>query len=166
MSDERLGPTFLILGAAKSGTTTLYEHLRAHPQVFVSPVKEPRFFAIEGRDPAELTHLPHHLVTRWDDAVADRIAAENLYLDVSKDRRRAAIESLRAKVGECRTAGPFDVENALRGQWTLSCERGDLRVAITLAPSMPPLVQHLAVDLVDPTRPVSTGACPATPATR
>lgn len=67
MSDDRLGPTFLILGAAKSGTTTLYEHLRSHPSVYVSPVKEPRFFALEGRDPTELAHLPHRLVTDWDE---------------------------------------------------------------------------------------------------
>lgn len=40
----------------------------------------------------------------------------------------------------------FDhVENALRGQWTLDCERGQLQIAITLAPTMPPKVQYLDV---------------------
>src|SRR5918993_496239 len=34
------------------------------------------------------------LVVRWDDAAADRIAAQNLYLDESKERRRAAIARL------------------------------------------------------------------------
>jgi len=33
----------------------------------------------------------------------------------------------------------------LRGQWNLNCERGTLRVAITLAPTMPPKVQFLSV---------------------
>jgi CubicO group peptidase (beta-lactamase class C family) len=99
------------------------------------------------------------LINDWDDAVADRIAAENLYLDVDKARRRAAIEALRAKVGVCRADQPFEVENALRGQWTLSCERGALRVAITLAPSMPPLVQHLAVgEGAPPAQPPCGGA--------
>jgi hypothetical protein len=37
-------PTFLVIGAMKGGTTTLYEHLRRHPQVFMPSRKEPRFF--------------------------------------------------------------------------------------------------------------------------
>lgn len=40
-------PTFLIIGAAKSGTTSLWEYLRRHPQVYVAPVKEPSFFVDE-----------------------------------------------------------------------------------------------------------------------
>ncbi len=40
---ERL-PTFLIVGAARSATTTLWDHLRAHPDVFMPEVKEPSFF--------------------------------------------------------------------------------------------------------------------------
>ena len=38
-----------------------------------------------------------------------------------------------------------EVENALRGQWTMNCEKGKLQVAITLAPTMPPRVQFLSV---------------------
>ena len=34
------------------------------------------------------------LVVRWDDALADKIAAENLFLDRSKDRRRKEIDDL------------------------------------------------------------------------
>lgn len=37
-------PNFFILGAAKSGTTSLYHYLGRHPEVFMSPVKEPSFF--------------------------------------------------------------------------------------------------------------------------
>jgi hypothetical protein len=39
-------PDFLIIGAAKSGTTSLYHYLGEHPEIFVSPKKEPRFFAV------------------------------------------------------------------------------------------------------------------------
>jgi hypothetical protein len=39
-----LRPTFLIVGAAKAGTTSLYEYLRQHPGVFMSPNKEPCYF--------------------------------------------------------------------------------------------------------------------------
>jgi len=42
-------PTFIIIGAGKSGTTSLYRHLAEHPEVFMSPKKEPNFFAFEGK---------------------------------------------------------------------------------------------------------------------
>ena len=41
-------PNFLIIGAAKGGTTSLYYYLSQHPQIYMSPLKEPRFFALEG----------------------------------------------------------------------------------------------------------------------
>jgi hypothetical protein len=41
-------PNFLIIGAAKAGTTSLYSYLNQHPQIYMSPIKEPRFFALEG----------------------------------------------------------------------------------------------------------------------
>ncbi|MDJ0532709.1 MAG: sulfotransferase [Xenococcaceae cyanobacterium MO_207.B15] len=41
-------PNFLIIGAAKAGTTALYHYLQQHPQIYMSPHKEPRFFALEG----------------------------------------------------------------------------------------------------------------------
>lgn len=41
-------PNFIIIGAAKSGTTSLYEYIAQHPQIFMSPIKEPQFFSFEG----------------------------------------------------------------------------------------------------------------------
>jgi Sulfotransferase domain len=38
-------PDFIIIGAAKCGTTTLYKKLATHPNVFMSTPKEPEFFA-------------------------------------------------------------------------------------------------------------------------
>lgn len=38
-------PNFIMVGAAKAGTTALYWYLDEHPQVFVSPMKETNFFA-------------------------------------------------------------------------------------------------------------------------
>ena len=38
-------PSFVIIGAAKAGTTALYWYLADHPQVFMSPVKETNYFA-------------------------------------------------------------------------------------------------------------------------
>jgi len=86
------------------------------------------------------------LVARWDDALADSIAAVNLFMDRSRDRRRGEIAALQREVGPCRAGSGWDVvENALRGQWTMPCERGSLRVSITLAPTIPTDVQYLEV---------------------
>ncbi len=42
-------PDFLIIGAAKSGTTSLYKYLSRHPQVYLSAIKEPQFFAVDSQ---------------------------------------------------------------------------------------------------------------------
>jgi hypothetical protein len=66
----------------------------------------------------------------WDDRLPKH-CAENLFLDQTKERRRAEIERLRGTVGACAPGSGFDtVENALRGSWTLSCERGKLEVRL------------------------------------
>ena len=96
---------------------------------------------------------------KWDDAAADRVAAMNLFLDQSRERRKAAIEALQAQVGACTAGSGFDrVENALRGDWTMSCERGKVKVAITLAPTTPPKVQFLSVAPAPPAPP-QAGSC-------
>ncbi len=37
-------PNFLIAGAGKAGTTSLHQYLAQHPDIFMSPFKEPNFF--------------------------------------------------------------------------------------------------------------------------
>jgi CubicO group peptidase (beta-lactamase class C family) len=93
------------------------------------------------------------LVLRWDDRLADSLAAVNLFLDRSRDRRRAEIARALEQVGPCRAGEGFEVvENGLRGQWVMPCDRGVLHVWITLAPTMPTTVQYLAVMPVPPGR--------------
>ncbi|MEI6259042.1 MAG: sulfotransferase [Deltaproteobacteria bacterium] len=41
-------PNFLIIGAMKAGTTSIYKYLQAHPQIFMSHIKEPYFFLSEN----------------------------------------------------------------------------------------------------------------------
>jgi len=38
-------PNFIVIGAAKAGTTALYWYLSEHPSVFMSPIKETNYFA-------------------------------------------------------------------------------------------------------------------------
>ena len=90
------------------------------------------------------------LITKWDDSLALHIAADNLFLDESRDRRVERMQELKSKHGECRPATSIDALNALRGNWRMPCERGWLDVSITLAPTMPPRVQLMEVGSVLP----------------
>ena len=42
-------PNLFIVGAPKCGTTSLYCYLREHPQIYMSPLKEPQYFAEDLR---------------------------------------------------------------------------------------------------------------------
>lgn len=44
-------PNFLVLGAAKSGTTSLHHYLRQHPEVYMCPIKDTFFFDFDGELP-------------------------------------------------------------------------------------------------------------------
>lgn len=44
-------PNFLIVGAAKSATTSLWQNLRQHPEIYMHPRKQLNFYALEGQEP-------------------------------------------------------------------------------------------------------------------
>ena len=67
-------PNFFLAGASRSGTTSLYFYLRQHPQVFLSPVKEPAFFGA-----ADLLAPPYR--DKILDILARDRAALQSYLD-------------------------------------------------------------------------------------
>lgn len=46
-------PDFFIAGVPKAGTTALHSALARHPAIYMSPVKEPKFFLTDGPPPAE-----------------------------------------------------------------------------------------------------------------
>lgn len=74
-------PSFMIIGAAKAGTTSLYNYFKAHPEVFMSEVKEPNYFSLEGGrpnlkgplEPERVFNLLHRKT------VTDRDAYERLF---------------------------------------------------------------------------------------
>lgn len=41
-------PNFIIIGAAKAGTSSIFQYLVQHPQIYGCPIKEPSFFAFAG----------------------------------------------------------------------------------------------------------------------
>jgi len=46
-------PDFLVAGVPKAGTTALHAALSRHPDLYMSPVKEPKFFLTDGPPPAK-----------------------------------------------------------------------------------------------------------------
>jgi CubicO group peptidase (beta-lactamase class C family) len=99
------------------------------------------------------------LVSEWSDAGLQKIAAMNLLLDRSLERRRKEFETLRERHGPCRAETGIEAENALRGHWTLKCDRGEVKLSLTLAPTLPPTVQYLeAASVLPPSSAFSTVA--------
>ncbi|GGE36361.1 sulfotransferase domain-containing protein [Actibacterium pelagium] len=45
---KNAAPDFFVIGAAKAGSTAVWSWLRQHPDVFMTDVKEPGFFACDG----------------------------------------------------------------------------------------------------------------------
>jgi Sulfotransferase family len=46
-------PDFFVAGVPKAGTTALHSALARHPELYLSPVKEPKFFLTDGPPPSE-----------------------------------------------------------------------------------------------------------------
>lgn len=64
-------PDFLLVGAAKSGTTSLYYYLRQHPAIFLPTAKECWYLAFADSEPPDdplLTRVP--LITSLPDYTA------------------------------------------------------------------------------------------------
>jgi Sulfotransferase family len=67
-------PNFLIIGAIKSGTTSLYHYLRQHPDVFMSPVKETWYYWKEGEAEGRVRIRTRQEYERQFDGVASERA--------------------------------------------------------------------------------------------
>ena len=46
-------PDFLVAGVPKAGTTAVHAALSRHPSLYMSPIKEPKFFLTDGPPPAK-----------------------------------------------------------------------------------------------------------------
>jgi len=88
-------PNLFLVGAAKAGTTTLYDELSQHPAIYMSPMKEPHFFS--RIEPA----------SRWEDFFP-HVSDEDDYLALFEG---ATNEEL---VGEASTSYLWDSQAAER----------------------------------------------------
>lgn len=75
-------PNFFLLGAARAGTTAFYYQLRRHPQVFMSAVKEPGFYAFSEGEPG-LSLSPEAARRYRDISVIERDEYEKLFADAA-----------------------------------------------------------------------------------
>src|SRR5688500_12756352 len=84
-------PNFFVIGAPRSGTTSMYEYLDAHPDIVMSTVKEPDFFARSSLDDAHPLG-DERVASLQEDAEANAVlnAELNEYLKLfgRKDQRR------------------------------------------------------------------------------
>jgi CubicO group peptidase (beta-lactamase class C family) len=96
------------------------------------------------------------LWNNWDDKKLEQIAANNLLMDLPAADRRQDMEEVRKQVGgNCRAPGAVVPENLLRGAYRMACDRGEVEVSFTLAPTNPPSVQFLNFrPIVKPTAPM------------
>lgn len=82
-------PNFIIIGAGRSGTTSLYHYLEQHPQIFMSPVKETNYFSYDKSSRGAAGSGPQ----RADDLFRVKSAGEYSALFASARSFRAAGEA-------------------------------------------------------------------------
>lgn len=66
-------PNFFIVGAPKAGTTSLYHYLDQHPDIYMSPLKEPSHFSLEVR-PENFEPALQPQASRDEEAVRNYLA--------------------------------------------------------------------------------------------
>jgi hypothetical protein len=75
MTVQHRGPTFVVAGAGRAGTTGLIEGLRSDPRIFVTDPKEPHYLALHGerpdfRGPGDDRHINQLVVTGKEEYLA------------------------------------------------------------------------------------------------
>jgi hypothetical protein len=89
------GPTFIGIGPMKSGSTSLYFYLRQHPEIYLSPLKAPKYFEADWDANPRLRKRSY----TFEDHLAGR---------VPRDARVTSLEEYRrfyAGAGDARAAG-------------------------------------------------------------
>ena len=85
MVNKELLPDFIVIGAGKSGTTSLDNYLSQHPGIFMSRMKEPDFFAYETIDPSTLTGRD---INHYQRAIKTIEEYQRLFVDALPDQKK------------------------------------------------------------------------------
>jgi hypothetical protein len=82
-----MGPTFILIGAGRSGTTSIHAYLAQHPEVFV-PEKSPNHFVAADPIPEWEGPSLRAMARQW---VADPAAYERLFEDAGSAKARGDV---------------------------------------------------------------------------
>ncbi|MGB3209606.1 MAG: sulfotransferase [Desulforhopalus sp.] len=85
-------PNFLLVGAAKSGTTSLYRYLNGHPEIFMSAIKEPLFFTLDSYKRISRNDPRHNVADKKMARMATLEDYQKLFEEVS-DQHKAIGEA-------------------------------------------------------------------------
>lgn len=125
----RYGPVY---GPTAKALAILVERADLGPRpVAVSPI-----LATRHRQVAQL-------LQSWDASLGSEIAAENLFLDRSREDWIVHAREKLDPIGKITSVGPIKAENQLRGSFPLIGERGTVTVKFTLTPEREPKVQEI-----------------------
>lgn len=91
------------------------------------------------------------LIQTWDAGLGEAIAAENFFMDRSREDWIAHARAQLAPIGKVVSVGPVKAENQLRGTFALIGEKGTVDVFFTLTPEREPKVQQ--IDIKAPPKP-------------
>jgi hypothetical protein len=100
---SNLAPNFLVIGAAKCGTSAMYAILDEHPDIFMSPIKEPHYFAFAGMDNPGLEAPDGRPLTINEKAVTNK----NKYLKLYSKAEGATAR------GECSVSTMFFADRSI-----------------------------------------------------
>ena len=77
-------PNFFLVGAAKAGTTAVYAYISQHPEIYLSPLKEPKHLSISANK------FPHNGPgdKKVDDGI---IKSREEYLNLFKDAENVKV---------------------------------------------------------------------------
>lgn len=85
-------PNLFVVGAPKAGTTSLWQYLGEHPEIFMSPEKEPRFFS--SRRALATSDEAQAYLALFAGARGERLRGEASPSYLSRKRAPAAIHSV------------------------------------------------------------------------
>lgn len=124
-------PDFLIVGAARSGTTSLYENLRKHYQIFMPDNKEPWFFCFDDADKSRI----------------DILKKKGTITDFSKYLALFEKASTSQAVGEASTTYLYFYESAIRNIKKYHPKWQELKIIIILRNPVERAFSHYMIDM-------------------
>jgi hypothetical protein len=88
------------------------------------------------------------VISNWDTAKASGIFADNFFMDYFPDKLKIATAEAFAKTGKIIGVSDVVAENQMRGFFVMQGESANIKVAFTLTPENPGMIQEYHLDVV------------------